>query len=115
MNPIYDDTMIPIPPDERSRRQIKEERLRSAGLLDGELRDIERMVDPTPSFLRGVQFGALIVGAFNLFAPAAFGVPDWPSSVRVMIGFGFLLLGLHVFVRQTGFMKAQKINRAVRP
>lgn len=101
-------------PHERTALQRERCNQRVAEHLDNELREIEPFVDPAPSFVRGAQFGALAVGAFNLFFPGMFGVAEWPQPVRVVLGIAFLTGAAHLIMRQHGFMKAQRINRSLK-
>lgn len=103
-----------LEPHERTQIQREKCNREVAAHLDNELRQIEPFVDPLPSFTRGAQFGALAVGAFNLFFPGMFGVAEWPQWARVMLGFLFLLVAAHLIIRQSGFMKAQRMNRSLR-
>jgi len=115
MSDQADEFLLGETPQQRNERQMREARRESGKKLDHELREIEDMVDPLPSFARGVQFGGLTVGALNTMAPGMFGVADWPQPVRMIVGLAFILLAVHFLIRQRGFMNAQKINRSVAP
>lgn len=101
--------------EQRGARKMLEARRAAGKELDKELRHIEPFVDPLPSFTRGVQFGAAICAAWQLFAPGFFGTDEWPQWVRAFIGMLFLVVAAHLLMRQRGFMLAQRINRGMRP
>lgn len=101
--------------DQRNRRQMHEARQAAGAHLDKELRHIENMIDPLPSFARGVQFGSLVIGGLNTMAPGMFGVAEWPLPIRMVVGLLCVTLAAHFLLRQRGFMIAQKINRSVSP
>lgn len=68
-------------------------------------------LSPLLCFIRGVQVGALCVGAANTIVPGQFGVIDWPLWLRVLIGGAFLVLAVHYLLRQRGLMVMQRLGR----
>lgn len=73
---------------------------------------IDTKLAPLPSFIRGVQVGALFVGGANTIIPGQFGVIDWPLWLRVILGGACVLLAVNYLLAQRGFMIAKRISRA---
>ncbi len=83
------------------RKGLKQERKR----LDDRLATL-------PSFIRGLQVGALFIGGVNTIIPGQFGVIDWPLWLRVICGGIFLMIALNFLIAQRGFMVASARSRA---
>lgn len=70
--------------------------------------DFENKVAPTPSFMRGVQVGAMVIGALNTAVPGQFGVVDWPLWLRLSCAAVMLLAATHFVLQQRGFSLAAR-------
>ena len=87
--------------ERKGEKQMQEERMK-----------IDAKLAPISCFTRGVQVGALTIGAVNTMIPGQFGVIDWPMWLRLLIGVVFLLLAVNYLLAQRGFMVAKRISRA---